>query len=319
MKLRYKILILLGVVTVVVCWAILSFCIKDEFVDNMSLFVNMVVGTGSLMMAVIALFISVLSYKNTESQKRIAIEEKARAFISENNEDIAYVPLCIIARAYDNHHKYFRDIYNAFNLLNNDVQNEVLKQLNYEYRLIKDISWNENAIDKVRNFIKVNDLGEDFLYDGAKYFHRAMRYGDNEYNSSYEHKAFLQDLFNWTPKIFFRGNDACQANITFDEYLRSYLNAKEKNDPLYIINKNKKPLDVLAECINFYSADEDVVCYWVVSVVQSITWLLIEKSQKDDKVFDDINITEDYIKTYEDKYLDVLSDLYKYSQIVNKQ
>lgn len=294
------------------CWAILAFLAKEEWVPRLSLWANLVFGTAAIITSVLAIGISVVTLKKEESLRRQKLEEDANKFINENNNEILYLPLCLIANAYDNHHKYSRKIYNSFNTLNRDLQSEVLKQLNYDYKLINGNQWIDTGLEMVRQFIKDNDLGKDFLYDGAKYFHRAMNYSDEPYDSSCEYGHIMPDVFNWNPKIFFKSNNLYQENVCFFDYVESYLNAKEKDPVMYEAHKEQRPLDVLSQMYGFSNCPEVEICYWLMEVVASISSIIIKNNRKAIDIDDTQNMSKGdaQIENYEDRYLDVLMELY---------
>ena len=75
--------------------------------------------------------------KKVENKRyRADIEYQARKFIIDHGDnDILYLPYCIIASGVNRHHKHLRQIYNDFDALPNDVQKEVLKQAGYDYQI----------------------------------------------------------------------------------------------------------------------------------------------------------------------------------------
>ena len=296
------------------CWAVFAFLLKQESIPRVSLWADMVFGTGSIITSSVAIGISVLTLRREESLRKQMIEESANKFISENNDELLYVPLCLIANAYDNHHKYERNIYNSFNTLNKDVQKEVLKQLNYDFDLIGGNGWIDKGINKIKAFIKTNDLGRDLLYDNAKYFHRAIQYCDMLYDGSVEYMHILPDLFGWNYKP--RGRKKSAEKISFDSYLISYLEAKENNTSAYKKYKNKRPIDTLASVIDFGEVEEYILCSWMMEMVISIAITMIAKQtdKKDDDMFK-LSSGDARIETFEDRYLDVLMELYNLSVV----
>ena len=291
-------------------WTILSIFIPEKCISRLSLWASLVVGSGTTITSVLALMISIMSYKKTEMLRIKKIEEDANRFINKNNEDIVYIPLCLIANAYDKHHKFKRDIYNYFNLLNRDVQKEVLKQLNYDNDLILNNQWINKGIKRIRNFISKNDLGKDYLYENGKYFLNSINYADFVYDGACEYEHIMPDVFNWNPKIFFDKGKAFAENITFFDYVDSYLNAKAKDPIKYNLHKNEKPLDILANICNFNNCDSNILSYWLMEVVSSLSSMLLrEKELSPDEMFV-LSKGDAVLETFEDRFLDVLMDLY---------
>ena len=305
--------IMLFIILLVGVWGILAFFIKEEYVTRFSFWASMVFGTGSIITSVLAIGISVIALRREEFLRRQKIEEEANRFINQNANEIEYIPLCLLANAYDNHHRYVRNIYNSFNVLRKEIQKEVLKQLNYDCSIVDGNQWIDKSIELVRKYINENDLGKDFLYDGAKFFHRAMNYSSEEYDSTYETAHIMPDYFSWNPKLFFEKDKLYQENITFYSYLESYLYAKNNDKIKYALHKSDKPLTVLSNIFDFGNCEEDFLCFWAMQIVESITILLINEQkrmyQDTEEVFQ-LSKGDAEINTFEDKYLDVLMKLY---------
>lgn len=295
-----------------------AFLIDEKNLQRSTLWATLVFGTGTTITSILAIGISILSLKREEGLRRQKIEEDANKFINENNKEILYIPLCLIANAFDKHHKFVRNIYNAFNVLNKELQKEILKQLNYDYELITNNTWIEKSIKVVREYIVKNDLGNDFLYDDAKYFHRAMNYAGLHYDSRCEYEHIMPDVFNWNPKIFFVDNKLYAENVSFFTYLDSYLTTKKKDSVSFNLNKDKKPLLVIAEIANLRNCPEENVCYWVMEIVMSIAAMIIRDSGSVGEKIQQLTKGDAQIKTFEDRYLEVLMELYNLYLIENK-
>ena len=206
---------------------------------------------------------------------------------------------------------FHRKIYNSFNVLNKELQKEVLKQLNSDYSLIEGNKWIDKGIETVRSFIEENDLGKDYLYDGAKYFHRAIKYAEQDFDSAFELGHVMPDNFSWNPKLRFEGDKLYQENISFDDYFESYLWAKVNNDPKYIIHKEQKPITLLSEIFDFGNCSEKLLCCWMMQIVETVAiHISCEKERKEGIEIELLSKSDANIETIEDKYLDVLLELY---------
>lgn len=292
-------------------WAVLSFTIQDSLISRFSLWASLIFGTGSLAVSFVALVVSVDSNRKAEALRLEKLSEDANKFIIRNYDEIIYIPLCLVANAYDNHHKFKRKIYNEFNKLNRELQKEILKQLNYDYELITNNDWIDRGIDKVKNFVETNDLGKDWLYDGGKYFYRSIMYSDEPYNPTCEYGHVMPDNFHLNSKIVLKDDKPYQENISFYDYVDSYLRMKKKNDPLYIAHKNDKPLDVLTLVGNLPNCDETNACYWVMEIVSTMCAFM--EKEFDLKTIKFYSKSDAEIQTFEDRYLDVLMKLYNLS------
>lgn len=307
---KQVILLIILILTLIVGLAVYAFLIDEKILQRSTLWATLVFGTGTIITSILAIGISIFSLKKDDSLRHQRIKEDANKFINENNEEILYIPLCLIANAFDNHHRFVRKIYNAFNILNKELQQEILKQLNYDYELIANNRWIEKSIKLIRDYIAENNLGSDFLYDNAKYFHRAMNYADLQYDSHCEYEHLMPDVFNRNPKIFFTNNKSYTENVSFFTYLDSYLTAK-KNDPTsFWLNMDKKPLSVITEIEDLRNCPEEKICYWMMEIVVSITRIIIRDNGGVEDMVYQLTKGDARIETFEDRYLEVLMELY---------
>ena len=121
----------------------------------------------------------------------------------------------------------------------------------------------------------------------------------------------MPDFFGWCTKPLGKGKKKKVEKISFDSYLTSYLEAKEKNDDLYKSNKDKKPIDVLAAAIGFSIASEDCVCCWIMQIVLSVALTMIFKQiDIENKEVILLSRGDAISQTFEDRYLEVLMELY---------
>ena len=240
-KTKQFVILIILILFLIGIWFLLAFLLKEESLPRYSLWATLVFGTGTIITSVISLGISILSFRKNEELLHQRVIDDANKFIDENSSEILYIPLCLIANAYNSHHKYNREIYNKFNILNPEIKKEVLNQLQYEYPIIKNSNWIESGIDVIRKFIQENDLGKDGLYDGAKYFHRAMKYARLPYDLKCEFKHIMPDTFKFNSGIFPLLNENDRGKITFHNYVLSYLEEKNKNSEEFNKHKEEKP------------------------------------------------------------------------------
>lgn len=312
-KIKIELIILL--IALVGIFALLSFFIKDELVARFSLWGSLIFGCGSIIVAISSLFVSVIALDNTKKEKNERIGNEAKNFIIDHEKEIDYIPLCLIARAFNNHHRYLREIYNDFNKLNKEIQVEVLKQLNYEYKLIESNDWIDLSLKEIEKFIKDNDLGKSYLYDGAKYYHRAFKSPEIEYSEKDEYIKIFPDTFRYLKKYHFENDNKVSVEmISFDDYLASYLNMKRKNDPLYILNKDKKPIDYLYSLLKMNEMDDCDFAFWMMVVVDCVAYSIMRENNNFDF---GISKGDAEIQNYEDRYLLSLMVLYNLSSVKN--
>lgn len=235
-------------------------------------------------------------------------KERAKDFIIDHDSEIEFIPLCLIASCLNRHHQHHRNMYNDFNKLSNDVQNEVLKQLNYECGLILDNEWMNEGIEFVRQFILNNQLSTtgDFLYDGAKYFHRAFNeYSGEEYDSINIYSKKYEDVFGWESSRF-ANNNLGKGILSFRNYFQAYMDK-------VIIQKDSNYLDAtppityLINIENFHSCPkEENLCYWIMEMLSVISAYIINTTNK--KWI--LNTGDAFPVTFEDRYYEVLINLY---------
>ena len=108
-----------------------------------------------------------------EKQRQKDLEEKAKLFLIDNKSELEYLPWCFIAASICQLDKHTREIYKSFCRCSEELRNEILKQAGFEITSIKEKFWVSNCIEALKKDIQKYNLGRDYLYDGAKYFHRS--------------------------------------------------------------------------------------------------------------------------------------------------
>ena len=114
-----------------------------------------------------------------EAQKK-AVAEAARVFLIDNEDEIEYLPLSAIAKSLNLKRKHHRVITTKFLRCSEEVQKEILKQANFQPIEVSKEQVSA-ALKRLKDDIKACGFRQDTLYDGAKYFYRAMeRYSDEK-------------------------------------------------------------------------------------------------------------------------------------------
>ena len=254
--------------------------------------------------------LTISDQKKTKELRRRQLEDEANRFISENNDEILYIPFCLMAKAYDSHHKFSRRIYNAYDVLNVEVQAEVLRQLGYDHKPIKGNTWIEGGLKTVSDFIKENDLGRDYLYDDYKYFWAAMQMPGLKWELRYSLGLFMPDLFGSSSAYNSWGFK--QGHISFQEYLKDYLERKNGDQARFASIKDKRPIDVLADIVDFPICQDSQICYWVMEIVDSVAKVWTQSKCGDNSCFEVSRLSKGdaEIQTFEDRCLSVLMTLY---------
>ncbi|QEX45892.1 hypothetical protein [Mycoplasmoides gallisepticum] len=254
--------------------------------------------------------------KSDNKKYKADVEYQARKFIIDHgNNDILYLPYCVIASGVNRHHKHIRQIYNDFNALPNDVQKEVLKQAGSDYQLIESSDWIDEGIKEIIDFAEKYDFGDTFLYERAKYFHKAFSDHSSALASKYNEPEFLfEDILGWyssgtISKIFLQTN-----KLDFFTYLESYYQAFVLNDKRLNKSDAIKPLDYLNVIKNFHDCDGEEFYFWIIEIVRELS-ILVLRTRHDDSL-NNIDINGEISRgdadpeTFEDKYYEALMHLY---------
>lgn len=259
--------------------------------------------------------------KSDNKRYKADVEYQARKFIIDHgNNDILYLPYCVIASGVNRHHKHIRQIYNDFNALPNDVQKEVLKQAGYDYQLIESRDWINEGIKEINDFAKKYDFGVNFLYDGAKYFRKAFYDHSSalacKYNKS---EPLFEDKLGWyspdritiTQAIF----RLPPNKLNFSLYLESYYRAFVLNDKTLNKSNAIKPLDYLNAIKNLPKCDEEELCFWITEIVRELSTLVLRTRHggipiNDIYINGEISIGDTLPEKFEDRYYEALMHLY---------
>lgn len=240
--------------------------------------VSLVVSIISLVASIaVSISIHVVSRRIENKQYDLTIENEARKFIiDQGDSEIRYLPLCLMACTTNRHRKHIRAIYNKFNALPNDIQERVLKLAGYEFnpswRNFKTNQVNE-LLEEVEEFAKNYDLGNTFLYEGAKYFNSALLYyPDSKISNYHELEPLFEDKLDFcSAKAKTFRKDLISFSSYFESYYETFVLKKESNEELDV----PKPLDYLAEIKKLKTCDEEELCFWMMIIVKELSQYLI--------------------------------------------
>lgn len=286
--------------------------------------ITTIIISGATLIATIAISIVLYCLNNNhrEKEERLRNEQLAKAFIIDNNDISNYIPLCIVASELNRHKKHHRALFNEFNKLSDEVQKEVMKQCNYEIDLIKGTEWVSKSINYVNKFLNDNNLGNDsnnYLYDDGKYIHYAIRnYPEKEYDDRRYSKKY-QNPFP-SKRVGFEGDNPVEYLIDFDTYCDDYMflviRSIRKDFIIYksekIAPKPIKYLEAVENLLSGSTTDEDV-CYWVLDFVDFFSINIINTMSSG---YPNDYMSDAEIKTFEDKYYEVMLSLYLLHKLV---
>lgn len=231
-------------------------------------FIQIIIGGLSL---VATIFVSLLIYwmqrhhekereEDEQKAQRKSIQDAARMFIIDNENELDFLPLCQIASMLYPNHRHSRNIYTRFNMCSFELQKEILKQTNTSS--VGNISFGmiSNYIEQYRNDVKTCRLGtREFLYDGAKYFHRAFQYYSQYPVNDVDPSCFETPLLTPIQKSFHAKHNLA---IYMDEYLRMLADEKDES------NNESAPIDVVWSNISSAQQESDVT-FWVMRMIIS--------------------------------------------------
>lgn len=308
----FGMIIALFAVCVAVAWGI-----AEKDLSRMSLFADLMFGFSAFVVSSVTLLITVEFRRRDEKVRHQKVVDDARKFVTENEKEINYIPFCLVANAYNNHHKFVREIYNRFNELNEETQLEVLSSLNYKQTPIQGKRFIVKGIDAVVDYLEKNDLGKHYLYDEAKYFHVAMDHPGEKCDLSSNTAHVMTDYFTPFPKCVLIDGQAQPEGISFLTYLKTFLAFKKSGDKNFALYQSYKPLDELDKAVHFGSCSESTIAYWNMEVVESVVLVLAKEKcsdyYEDDGLF--LERGDAQVETFEDRYLSVLMALYNMDRL----
>ena len=234
-----------------------------------------------------------------EARKK-AVVETARVFLIDNEDEIEYLPLSAIAKSLNLKRKHHRAITTKFLRCSEEVQKEILKQVNFQ-----PIEVSKEQVSTVlkllRDDIKTYCFGRDVLYDGAKYFHRAMeRYSDKEIETVNPY------IFEDIKRTHFYQGDSLKLlkdtsyNGTLYGYMHDYIHSADLGKSKWLL---QPPIDMVLSQCNLAGCPEDIMTFWMMRIIIDCCRVFAESEE--DFIFD-----EDLIKTQEDMYYYAVMVLY---------
>lgn len=241
-----------------------------------------------------------------ERRDQKELEEKAHVFLSENSDERDYLPWCVVAANLHRHEKHSRSIYTNYCRCPANLQAAILKQAGFTLTPIKESDWADYCFDELKKDMNEYKLGCDYLYDGAKYFHRGFeRYRDLPYKLD---ELRSKDVYVNSRSPFAKFLD---SRASFSNYVEFYLDLiTGRDDTRELIGENPvPPSDLIWHRQGLGSAEEEVVCYWMMEFVDEIAINMHNRRYgASGPLFD--NMTDAQIENYEDKYYHTMLWLY---------
>ncbi len=281
--------------------------------------VQIVIGALSLVATVaVSFFIYWLQSRHEKELTKIEeknhqekLAEEANNFLIDHEDERDYLPWCTIATNLHQHERHNRKIYTDFCRCPVELQNKILEMAEFTIRTIEGTEWVDGAFEKLECDVKKYNLGvQPFLYDGAKYFHRAFtRYREKEFNENYNRE--LQTICKQNPLWLVAEKDKDKASLSayIEQYFDFVLGGIRKE---YIQwDTPIPPVDYAWEHYHLGYAPEENVCYWIMELVENFVVNIHNRFAT--SIFDSIimeNITDAQPETYEDRYYEILYWMY---------
>lgn len=240
---------------------------------NFSEWLQICIGSLSLFATV---YISVLIYKlqvkNDRRNRKETLEEKARNFLIEHEQEREYLPWCIIASGLYRIRPHSRKIYAAFCQLPDSLQCEILRMAGLDELVSFDQQDIHNWLECLKADIENYHLGKDILYDNSKYFFRAY----NRYYSSIISEDFYEGKYKPIKekdnvRVLIRNNGLLSLSEYIDEYFYYYINGNDNGE---IIEAPVPPVDYMCDVVDFAFGEESTICLWVMELIKDICILI---------------------------------------------
>lgn len=234
-----------------------------------------------------------------EAQKK-AVAEAARVFLIDNEDEIEYLPLSAIAKSLNLKIKHHRAITTKFLRCSEEVQKEILKQANFQTIEVSKEQVSA-ALKRLKDDIKVRSFGQAALYDGAKYFHRAMeRYSDEKIETVNPYR--FEDI---RQTHFYQGDSLrllkdMSYNGTLYGYMYDYIHSADLGKSKCLL---QPPIDMVWSQCKLARCPEEIMTFWTMRIVIDCCRVFAESEE--DFAFD-----EDLIETQEDMYYYAVMALY---------
>lgn len=242
--------------------------------------------------------------KIIKQQEYKELEEKAKLFLIDNEAERDYLPWCVIAASVCRLDKHTREIYNSFCRCSEELRNEILKQAGFEMESIRRQIWVNDCIEALKKDIQKYYLGRDYLYDGAKYFHRSYeRYRNLKWSDT--PRIFEPICKDNHCRIFFE-MDKLDIGSYIDEYFYYFIDKRidlKEKEPM-------PPIDYVWYSQNLANVNEETVCMWMMELIQNIAIIMYNRSGVEKINTEILEYTDAQVETFEDKYYATLQALY---------
>lgn len=239
---------------------------------------------------------------STDSTASFEISEEARRFCIDYSDQKGLLPLCQFASFVSPFEKSSRELFTAYKQCSKRLQNEIMRINRIPIFDFSNMRWINEYVDKFKSDeIKYKLATHSLLYEGAKYFHRAL--------TKYKNIS----VFDTNPYIFERlvkktVISNCKLSIyeLISEYL--YMCSDENNKDI------TPPFDSISHELALLSCEtpEQSVVFWICYYIKASCSKLPSISKEIEKEsWREIYVSDDQIETLEDLYYSALMALYQ--------
>ncbi len=249
--------------------------------------------------------------KMEEAHRQGDLAEEANNFLIDHDDERDYLPWCTMAANLHRHERHSRKIYTDFCRCPVELQNKILEMAEFTIRTIEGAEWVDSAFEQLECDVKKYNLGvQPFLYDGAKYFHRAFSYY-REHKFEQRHNREFKTIYELSPILLISEKDKDKVSLSHyvDQYF-DYILGRE-NKALVVWENPYPPVDYVWNTKNLGSIKEVAVCYWIMELVENFIVNIhnrLRVSGYDSMIWD--NSTDAQAETYEDRYYEILYWMY---------
>jgi hypothetical protein len=292
-----------------------------SFLNSNSDIIQIVLGVLSLIVSIILAFLiywlqrshEKQSAADNEQRRKDALSENAKVFLIDNDEEIDYLPLCVMAASISKYSKSIRKVYTRFKRCSAELQTEILRQANIPITITPDNSWLDEYLNYMIADGEKTKLGRNIFYDGAKYFHRRLeQYAECSAEDVDTHIFSVPQL----SAIYFSKDMSNHADLTLyiDRYLELVLQDRPATKDKPELLPNIPPYDYLLDSQSLGSCEEEekLVSFWEMQAVIStcIAFFRHNIVGKDNAEWRQVNSGDAKLETFEDLYYEALLVLY---------
>ena len=205
--------------------------------------------------------------REAKRRQKEMLSESARVFLIDNQNEIEYLPLCVVAASVNEYAKHERKIYNRFNRCAPELQHEILVQRNIPIAIARNADWVSEYLEKLIADAENNALGKSMLYDGGKYFHKGFEYYStkkvDDINERIFEIPFMSKILPPDP------NRKVNLTLYIDRYLEFVLKNRADTKDKPELLPQVPPYDILWSKQALGSCDEWIMSFWAMKVVFS--------------------------------------------------